>query len=93
MTTLKIQTIKANMLKKGFRIKNGDHKYLHFFYNDTQTTIKTKYSHSAKEIDDNLIGEMAKQIKLSRAEFIKFATCTMSEAQYIEILKSKNLLK
>ena len=93
MTTLKINTIKTNMLKKGFKLRNGDHKYLHFYYNGHETMIKTKYSHGEIEIDDFLIEKMAKQIKLTKPEFIKFATCTLSEQEYINILKEKNIIK
>ena len=92
MTTLKILTVKSNLLKKGFRLRNGDHKYLHFYYNNKETTIKTKFSHGKTEINDFLIDQMAKQTKLTKAEFVRFATCTLSEQEYIDILKSKNLI-
>ena len=75
-----------NLLKKGFIDSNGDHKFLNF-YHDGKLILHTKISHgSDKEIGDPNVSSMAKQCKLKTSDFIKLATCTMSEKQYIAIL-------
>jgi hypothetical protein len=91
--TLKTKDIKSNLCKKGFIEDNKDHKHFCFFRNGKPTVIRTKFSHSAKEIDDNLIHLMANQIHLSKGEFVKFVICEISEPEYIEIQKGLGCLK
>ena len=83
MSSLKTRIIIQNLTKKGF-IENraGDHIFLAYIVNKKKTAIRTKVSHSHSEIGDALIGMMAKQVKLSKADFIKFAECEISEAEY-----------
>ncbi len=42
----------------------------------------TKTSHGAREIDDHLLGRMAKQCKLSRADFDRLIDCPLGRAGY-----------
>jgi hypothetical protein len=42
-----------------------------------------------KEIPDNLIGQMAKQCKLSKSDFLKLVDCPLSRQAYEDILKSE----
>jgi hypothetical protein len=91
--TLKTKDIKLNLSKKGFAESNTDHKVLWFYLDGARTTIRTKFSHSAKEIDDDLIHLMANQIHLTKGEFVKFVICEISEPEYIEIQKGLGNLK
>ena len=93
MGVLKTAEVEKNILSKGFRRKEGNHKFFHFYYNGKKSSIFTKTSHSSKELDDYLIMQMSKQLKLEKAEFIKFANCTLSESAYIDILIHKGFLK
>jgi hypothetical protein len=91
--TLKTKDIKSNLLRKGFIEDNKDHKYFYFCHNGKPSRIRTKFSHSANEIDDNLIHLMAKQIHLTKGEFVKFAVCEIGEQEYIEIQKGLGNLR
>lgn len=62
--------VERGLLAKGFVQTGGDH---HFFtyhtLGDLKTPVFTKTSHGAREIDDGLLGRMARQCRLTRREF------------------------
>ena len=93
MGVLKTSEVEKNLLSKGFRQKDGNHKFFYFYYKGKKSSIFTKTSHSSKEIDDYLIKQMSKQLKLEKAEFLKFASCTLSEPAYVQILIREGFLK
>ena len=93
---LKRRVVKANLCKKGFVVdkvsKSVDHIYLRYVTPDNKkTTIFTKISHGkdGQELSKQLEGEMAKQIYLSKVDFVKFAECSMSKETYFEMIKDK----
>lgn len=86
--------VEAALKKKGFTLREGDHHY--FCLLDEQgrpTRIITKTSHSPKHKDlgDPLLGEMAKQLHLTKREFVELIDCALSEGQYRARLKEKGL--
>ena len=92
---LKIGKVEKGLKQKGFEKDNRHHKY--FYYVTTKnvwTTIKTRVSHksSGTDIGKGLIGEMAKQCKISKENFIKLIDCTLSQTEYERLLYSKNIL-
>jgi predicted transcriptional regulator len=90
---LKTKDIKSNLCKKGFVEDNKDHKFFYFSHNGKPSAIHTKFSHSANEVDDNLIHLMANQIHLTKSEFVKFVVCEINEQEYTEIQKGLGNLK
>jgi hypothetical protein len=95
MSPLDAKKTLQNMLRKGFveTINKGkDHKRIEFWHNGKLTRARTKLSHNDQELNDYLIGMISKQICLSRAQFVKFAICHMSESDYIEALRSHNYI-
>ena len=91
MTVLKIRDIESAMRKKGFQYDpNGNkHKVLRFYHEGKMTTIKTHYSHSAKEIGDRLLEAMGEQIYLTKNEFCEYVHCDISEKGYVDIIKAR----
>jgi len=95
MASIDAKKTYSNLLSKGFQEatnKSDDHKWLEFWYNGKLTRIKTKISHSAKDIDDSLISLMARQTYLSSKQFKGMAECTISEVEYIKILKERKIV-
>jgi len=86
MATLKIRDIKAALARKGFVSRDGDHEYFIFHCDGKKTSVMTKFSRSATEADDWLQSQVAKQIKLSKAQFIRFVECAMSANEYRALL-------
>ena len=93
MTALYSKSIKRNLVKKGFRESNTDHKrYYYYSTEGKKTDIRTKLSHGDKTISKDLIAKMAKQIKLTNGEFVRFASCDISQEEYEEIVNSRRIL-
>lgn len=75
--------VERALLWKGFRKKENDHHF--FIYHSTanrKTSVFTKTSQGEREISDNLLGKMAKQVKLNNKEFDGLVDCPLSRDDY-----------
>ncbi|MCK5841557.1 MAG: type II toxin-antitoxin system HicA family toxin [Candidatus Sabulitectum sp.] len=94
MTKPKLVVEKA-LRKKGFLEDSGDHhRFTYRTLSGKTSIIRTHTSHSKakKEISIQLISRMARQVKLSRAEFLDLIDCHLSQEGYEDILRDKTLL-
>jgi len=82
-----VRTIRRSLARKCFIEANSHHLYLHLCIDGQITRIHTYISHGVQECSDHLLGKMAKQLKLSRAELNGLIDCAMSGEAYIELLK------
>ncbi len=79
------KAVEAALEKKGFVREDGDH---HYFYlvDDAgrRTGVFTKTSHSPKhkDLSDPLLGEMAKQVRLTKRDFLRLVDCSLDEGEY-----------
>lgn len=86
---------KESLTKKGFyEDRASKHSFYFLHYNGNKTSIRTQFSHGSNEdIGDRLLSSIKSQLKLNSSnEVANFLKCTMSEVEYLEILKSKNLI-
>ncbi len=76
--------VEKSLEKKGFeRAKGGDHNYFHYHTKaGKKSRVFTKTSHGMREIDDSLLGQMARQCRLSRADFDRLIDCPLSRDNY-----------
>ena len=84
-----------NLLKKGFIEKEGHHRYFFHIHDGKETGIKTKVSHTRKmkDISNDLISQIKKQLKLNNNSQVKdLANCPMSEKDYIDFLQMNEKL-
>jgi hypothetical protein len=83
-----------SMCRKEFReIPGGDHRILEYWA-DGQPRFRTKVSHGGSDdLDDRLIGEMAKQVHLKSRQFFDFVKCRISKEQYRQMLIDKGVIK
>ena len=75
--------VEKSLLNKGFQAGGGDHNF--FVYHSKagkKTRVRTKTSHGSKEIDDNLLAQMARQCKLSNKDFGLLVDCPLSRDAY-----------
>ena len=91
MTILKTKDILNNLQKKGFRKSNNDHAYFILYVNDKKTSIRTKISFGAREINDSLINLMSIQLKIEKKFFIDLVNCKKSERDYIKELEKQDI--
>jgi hypothetical protein len=82
------------MCRKGFAEGRGGraHRYFEYIFNG-EAVFSTFVSHGgSKDLNDYLLGMMAKDCHLSRKEFIAFARCEMSADDYRAILIRKGII-
>ena len=85
--------VEKSLLKKGFLPSGGDHNF--FFYHSNagkKTIVRTKTSHGGKEIDDNLLSQMAKQCKLTKSQFLDLVDCPMDRDKFEAVLSKSGQL-
>jgi hypothetical protein len=83
-----------SMCRKGFEPDaDGSPDHLRLVYRvNGKPAIRTFVSHSGRDLDDNLISRMSRQTHLTRSEFLAFARCEMSEAEYRQILIREGII-
>lgn len=93
MATRKVKDIEMALQKKGFLLKQSHHRFFVFHVEGKKTSIRTRLSHGAKEYDDHLLGQMAKQVKLPKEDLLRLIDCPLSEEEYKEILIESGSIK
>lgn len=75
--------VEAGLLTKGFQSRDSHHKFFVFHTAaGTKTAVRTRTSQGGNELDDFLLGQMAKQCKLSKSDFLQLVDCPMTQAAY-----------
>lgn len=92
MTTIATKEIEKALSSKGFEGQESHHHMFWFKHDGKKTSIRTRLSHGIAEYGDNLLGQMAKQLHLSKGQLVEFVSCTLSEQQYREQLIAKKHL-
>ena len=79
----KQREVERSLVAKGFQSREGDHSYFHYWSRaGKKTVVFTKTSHGTRELDDGLLGRMAKQCRLSRADFDRLIDCPLDRDGY-----------
>jgi hypothetical protein len=77
--------IDAALQRKGFERDDGDHHY-YIYHNlaGRKTIRKTKMSMGSahKTIGDPLLGQMARQLGVTKPKFLELVDCTVDQAAY-----------
>lgn len=75
--------VERSLTAKGFRSREGDHSYFHYWTKaGKKTAVFTKTSHGNRELDDGLVGRMARQCRLSRSDFERLIDCPLDRDGY-----------
>ncbi len=88
MTTLETTDIRRSLVRKGAIPENTDHFYFRK-YLDGQLVVLTKVSHGCRQIDDYLIGKMARQCGVPKAQFVALVRCTFTEDDWDSVLRAQ----
>jgi hypothetical protein len=81
------KAIHSGLMKKGFRPRENDHTFYHLFVNEKKTVIFTKVSHGEKEVGDKLLGMMARQVRLTKRDFLNLVDCPLKMDEYLILLR------
>ncbi|MGA3201360.1 MAG: hypothetical protein ABSF12_02575 [Bryobacteraceae bacterium] len=75
--------------KLGLKTRNAGDRLAWFEYRGT-VVVRTKRSHGNKDLPENLIRQ---QLKLNEAQLSGLISCSISRQDYIEILRSKQIIE
>lgn len=77
--------VEAGLKNKGFKISNASHRYfVYYTKSGKKTTVRTMTSHGSgrKDISSELMSRMARQCRISNADFADLVTCPLSRDEY-----------
>ncbi len=86
MSAKKTKDISRALLGKGFGEVDTHHEMYWLYVDGKKTQIRTRLSHSMNEYDDNLLGLMARQLKVSRGELDDLVDCPLSKEKYAALM-------
>jgi len=72
--------IENSLLKKGFRLKEGNHRFYYFYFKGKKTIIRTKISTGSeyKDYDDFLLHKIRLQLKFeNKKQLADFIYCML----------------
>ena len=89
-STRKGREVDAALRKKGFR-RDVDGKHIWYYFrdsNDEEADVKVMMSHGmmGHSLSAKLIGDMARQLRLTKQQFLALIDCTLDEEGYSELL-------
>ena len=86
MTSRKGREIRSALRSKGFEETESDHHRLLHVYKGRRTGIHTKVSHGKTEYGDNLLAQVAKQLRIKKKEALNLIDCPLDEEGYADLL-------
>lgn len=89
--------VEASLLKKGFKPTHPGSDHNWFVYADAAGKkaigARTKTSHGRGfDLDDYLLGQMARQVGLTKKQFLELVDCPLSREAYEKLLKAAGKL-
>lgn len=86
--------VETGLANKGFELRGGDHNYFIYRGLDGKKSLaKTKTSlGKGFDIDDNLLGMMARQCGITKKLFLDLVDCPLQRADYEKYLKQAGKL-
>lgn len=87
--------LERGLLRKGFRVVESRHRqYRYYKLNGDRTSVQTLTSHgSDRDISDHRLGQMARQLDLTRRQFDQLIDCTLSQADYEAIMRRGGFIR
>lgn len=71
------------LIRKGFLESTSHHRfYIYYTCSGKKSSVQTKMSHSATDISDPLLCKMARDVKLTKEEFLSLVDCPLSREAY-----------
>jgi hypothetical protein len=92
MAARKTLEIERALTGKGFRKEETHHEMYWLMVEGKRTAIRTRISHGKKEYGENLLGQMARQLRLRRRDFDDLLDCPLSEEGYLKILQDQGTM-
>ena len=86
--------IEKGLLNKGFvKVDTHHHRFIYQTITNERTAVFTKTSHSHTDLSNDMIGQMARQCRLSRKQFDALIDCSLTREAYEEQLRQENAIR
>ena len=89
MSPRRTRDLAAALLRKGFGRDNTHHEMYWLYVGGKRTSVRTRISHGAREYGDSLLGQMARQLGLTRSEYDDLIECPMGGTEYVRLLTER----
>ena len=85
--------VRSALLVKGFREdRRRAHVYFWLYVGNARTRINTHLSHgSATDLGPKLVGQMARQLQLTKKEFVALVACKIDGPEYLRLLAKRGV--
>ena len=91
MSTLKARRVDKALTTKLEFERHDSHHRIYRLYLDGQLAARTFISHDQRELTNFHIGQVAKQMRLSRREFLDAVECPLSREAYYDLVRERLL--
>ncbi len=86
---MKTRNVDRTLVRKfGFE-KTETHHHVYRLWIDDKLAARTFISHSERELSRFHISNMAKQMKLSKAQFMDAVECSLTQEAYYQLLRKR----
>lgn len=92
MKPRKAKEVANGLKRKGFVASNTHHTYYALCVNGKKTCVHTKISHGERECDPFILGQIAKQLRVSEHELCDLLDCPLSHGEYVKLLVRKKAI-
>jgi hypothetical protein len=87
------RVVESALQSKGFRLEHSHHRlFIYYTQQGEKTAVRTRTSQGGGELDEFLLGQMAKQCKLPKAAFLELVDCTLDQPGYEKRLADSDAL-
>jgi hypothetical protein len=90
---IQTSSLRSALSDKGFKRQDTHHEMWWFWVGDQRTTVRTRISQGSREYDDYLLGLVAREMHLKRAQLNAFVECSLSGEAYREHLIASNVVR
>ena len=92
MIILKANEVEKSLCKKGFVKTDKRHRKYIFYVGGKKTAIWTMTSHNSQDVGVTLQSCMARQLRLTKEDFIRLISCSLKQDEYVQMLRDGGYL-
>lgn len=93
MPPILVRELHTALLRMGFTFENRKDVWYFHTVEGKRTGVRTKMSHGEKEVGENLLHKMARQLHLNRRELDDFVVGVMTKEEYVVLLRVRGAIR
>jgi len=93
VSEVRVSRIATALRRKSFETYKSHHLMYWLVVKGQRTAIRTRISHGERKADDWLLGQIARQLHLSKQELEDLIDCPLSGEQYVRLMVERGHLR